>query len=150
MAAIPPDRRTPPVKPSVLDQRESHFSWLRTRLSTERTLMSWVRTGTAMIGFGFTIFQFFEGLNSDQEVNPALVDINWSRTVSLALVAVGTLAVFVALREYRITIRYLWSPEFRDIAGVGERPAWTPATMVATLLVLIGIVTLVSLIIRVL
>lgn len=150
MAAIPPDRGTPPVKPSILDKRESHFSWLRTRLSTERTLMSWVRTGTAMIGFGFTIFQFFEGLNSDQEVNPALVDINWSRTVSLALVAVGTLAVFVALREYRTMVRYLWSAEFRDIAGVGERPAWTPASMVATLLVLIGIVTLVSLIIRIL
>ncbi|PSB22792.1 DUF202 domain-containing protein [filamentous cyanobacterium CCP2] len=148
MAAIPPNRGTPPVKPSILDKRESHFSWLRTRLSTERTLMSWVRTGTAMIGFGFTIFQFFEGLNSDQEVDPALVDINWSRTVSLALVGVGTLAVFVALREYRTMIRYLWSPEFRDIAGLGERPAWTPASMVATLLVLIGIVTLVSLIVR--
>lgn len=38
---------------------ETHFSWLRTRLSTERTLMSWVRTATALIGFGFTIVQFF-------------------------------------------------------------------------------------------
>lgn len=149
MAAIPPNRGTPPVKPSILDKRESHFSWIRTRLSTERTLMSWIRTGTAMIGFGFTIFQFFEGLNSREDVNPAL-DPNWIRTVSISLVAVGTLAVFVALREYRITIRYLWSPEFRDIAGVGDRPAWTPASMVATLLVLIGIVTLVSLIIRIL
>ncbi|GAB4382743.1 MAG: hypothetical protein Kow00121_43460 [Elainellaceae cyanobacterium] len=150
MAAIPPDRGTPPVKPSILDKRESHFSWLRTRLSTERTLMSWIRTGTAMIGFGFTIFQFFEGLNSREDVNPALVDPVWSRTISLSLIAVGTLAVFVALKEYRTTIRYLWSSEFRDIAGVGDRPAWTPASMVATLLVLIGIVTLVSLIIRLL
>lgn len=149
MAAIPPDRGTPPVKPSILDKRESHFSWIRTRLSTERTLMSWVRTGTAMIGFGFTIFQFFEGLNSRQDINPAL-EPHWARIVSISLVTVGTLAVFVALREYRTTIRYLWSPEFRDIAGVGDRPAWTPASMVATLLVLIGIVTLVSLINRLL
>jgi putative membrane protein len=111
--------------------------------------MSWVRTGTAMIGFGFTIFQFFEGLNSREDIAPAL-DPHWSRTVSLSLVAVGTLAVFIALREYRTMIRYLWSQEFRDIAGVGERPAWTPASMVATLLVLIGIVTLVSLVIRIL
>ena len=28
-----------------------HFSWLRTRLSVERTMMSWVRTATALIGF---------------------------------------------------------------------------------------------------
>lgn len=44
------------VKPSVLNQWGSHFSWLRTRLSVERTLMSWVRTAIALIGFGFTIF----------------------------------------------------------------------------------------------
>ena len=36
-----------------------HFSWLRTRLSIERTMMSWVRTASALIGFGFTIVQFF-------------------------------------------------------------------------------------------
>jgi putative membrane protein len=39
---------------------ESHFSWVRTRLSLERTLMSWVRTSVALIGFGFTIVRFFE------------------------------------------------------------------------------------------
>ena len=42
---------------------ESHFSWLRTRMSVERTLMSWVRTATALIGFGFTIFQFLSRFN---------------------------------------------------------------------------------------
>ena len=30
---------------------DSHFGWIRTRLSLERTLMSWMRTGTALIGF---------------------------------------------------------------------------------------------------
>jgi putative membrane protein len=49
---------------------ESHFSWLRTRLSVERTLMSWVRTATALIGFGFTIVQFFERLNAMESVVP--------------------------------------------------------------------------------
>ena len=39
---------------------DSHFSWLRTRLSVERTLMSVVRTAIALIGFGFTIVQFFD------------------------------------------------------------------------------------------
>ena len=50
------------VHPNV----ETHFSWLRTRLSIERTLMSWVRTATALIGFGFTIVQFFERFNKSQ------------------------------------------------------------------------------------
>ena len=44
-----------PHRFEIKTSAESHFSWIRTRLSVERTLMSWVRTGTALIGFGFTI-----------------------------------------------------------------------------------------------
>jgi uncharacterized protein DUF202 len=55
------------VKPSP----ESHFSWLRTRMSAERTLMSWVRTAISLIGFGFTIFQFLERLNTMTGAQPA-------------------------------------------------------------------------------
>lgn len=46
---------------------ESHFSWVRTRMSTERTLMSWVRTAVGLIGFGFTIFQFLERFNNTRD-----------------------------------------------------------------------------------
>ena len=42
---------------------QTHFSWLRTRLSAERTLMSYNRTAIALIGFGFTIYQFLAKLN---------------------------------------------------------------------------------------
>ena len=41
---------------------DSHFGWLRTRLSVERTMMSWMRTAVSLIGFGFAIVQFFERL----------------------------------------------------------------------------------------
>jgi putative membrane protein len=109
----------PTPKASVLGQRESHFSWLRTRLSIERTLMSWIRTATALIGFGFTIFQFFERFNEMANVAPARSPM-MPRLVSLALIGIGTGGMIVAL-EYRTMLRYLWSEEFRDIAGVGDR-----------------------------
>ena len=38
---------------------DTHFGWIRTRLSLERTMMSWLRTATALIGFGFAIVQYF-------------------------------------------------------------------------------------------
>ena len=44
-----------------------HFSWLRTRLSVERTMMSWVRTAVSLIGFGFTIVQFFDRMRKMPE-----------------------------------------------------------------------------------
>src|SRR5271165_5286034 len=47
-----------------------HFSWLRTRLSVERTMMSWVRTATALIAFGFTIVQFFARIQETPGVAP--------------------------------------------------------------------------------
>ena len=40
----------------------NHFAFIRTRLALERTMMAWVRTAVALIGFGFTIVQFFERL----------------------------------------------------------------------------------------
>jgi putative membrane protein len=41
---------------------DSHFGWIRTRLSVERTMMSWQRTAVALIGFGFAIVQYFNRL----------------------------------------------------------------------------------------
>ena len=50
---------------------ESHFAWLRTRLSVERTMMAWVRTAVSLIGFGFAIVQFFERLDQTPGIHPA-------------------------------------------------------------------------------
>ena len=47
---------------------DSHFGWIRTRLGVERTMMSWVRTSVWLIGFGFTIVQFFERLGAMDHV----------------------------------------------------------------------------------
>jgi len=129
------------VKPGVVHQKETHFSWLRTRMSLERTLMSWVRTATALIGFGFTIFQFFERFNQMAGVqgprHPGA-----SRLIALGLIGCGTAALFVAIIEYRGMLRYLWSPEFGEVAGVAEKQRTTPAIIVAVFLALVGLIAL--------
>ena len=120
------------VKPSP----ESHFSWLRTSVSAERTLMSWVRTAISLIGFGFTIFQFLERLNTMPGAQPA-EHPNAPWIFGLALIGSGTIALIIALWEYRWGIRYLWSDEYRPIAGIGDR--WhTPIVAVCGVLILIG------------
>jgi putative membrane protein len=110
-------------------------------MSVERTLMSWVRTATALIGFGFTIFQFFEQFNQMPGVaaprSPGTI-----RLVALGLISSGVGALIVAIIEYRQMIRYLWSDEFGEIAGVGETQRTTPALIVAVVLALVGLAAL--------
>ena len=125
------------VKPTA----ESNFAWLRTRLSVERTLMAWVRTATALIGFGFTIVQFFARL-PELTGRPGLSRPQAPRDVGLALIATGVIGLLISLWQYRLLNRYLWS--FEAIAGVRQAPGRTPLVAIATVLAFIGAVAFVT------
>ena len=85
---------------------DSHFSWMRTRLSIERTLMSWVRTAVSLIGFGFTIVQFFERFSQMQGVREAARP-QMPRYLGLALIASGLISLGISIWQYLTTINYL-------------------------------------------
>jgi putative membrane protein len=121
------------VKPTA----ESHFSWLRTRLSIERTLMSWVRTATALIGFGFTIVQFFERLGGMEGVAPALRP-QMPRYLGLGLIGQGIAGLLVSLWQYRKLLAYMFG-EFEPVAGLWGVASHTPLQAIALALVLVGI-----------
>src|ERR1700687_4843082 len=97
-----------------------HFAWIRTRLALERTLMAWVRTAVALIGFGFTIVQFFQRLHDMEGVAPALRP-QAPRQLGLALIGAGVLALVISAQQYRRMVRYLWSDPYRRIAGTGGK-----------------------------
>ncbi len=125
---------------------ESHFSWLRTRLSVERTLMSWVRTATALIGFGFTIVQFFERLGGMDNVSPALRP-QMPRYLGLALIGAGIAGLLVSLWQYRQVLRYL-EENFKAIAGIDTHPKQTPLVLVTLALLAIGVFAFFSVLTR--
>ena len=58
----PDPQSSPEVLSLELSSRRTGLSFQRTRLSAERTLMSVERTSLSLIGFGFTIAQFFNQL----------------------------------------------------------------------------------------
>ncbi len=93
------DQGTQQHRFEVRPTSDSHFGWIRTRLSLERTLMSWVRTSVALIGFGFTIVQFFEHLHAEG-VAPALRP-QAPRYLGLALIAAGVVALLISVWQYR-------------------------------------------------
>jgi len=116
---------------------DSHFSWIRTRLSLERTMMSWQRTAVALIGFGFAIVQYFNHLQQIPGAHPAYLPTA-PRYLGLALISCGILALVISIWQYRWSIHYLWTEPFAPIAGVTKEGMQTPVLAVAVVLVFIG------------
>jgi putative membrane protein len=117
---------------------DSHFGWVRTRLSVERTMMSWLRTATALIGFGFAIVQYFNHLSEAPGARAAYLP-NAPEILGLALIGCGVAALLVAILEYRWTVHYLWDESFAPIAGMASEPRQSPLLAIAALLVFIGL-----------
>jgi putative membrane protein len=126
---------------------ESHFAWLRTRLSVERTLMSWVRTGISLIGFGFTIVQFFDRVQDLPGVASARFP-DAPRYLGLMLILCGIIALVVSVWEYQWTLRYLRGGSFSVIAGVTKEAKQTPLFAVVIALIFVGIFAFLSVLVR--
>jgi putative membrane protein len=135
------------VSPSA----ESHFSWMRTRLSIERTLMSWVRTSVALIGFGFTIVQFLERLEGMEGVAPAMRE-SAPRMLGLTLIGAGIAALIISCWQYYWVVRYLSNEDFAPIAGIRRKHIeivfQTPIFFVAAGLACIGVMAFVTVFFR--
>jgi|SRR5262245_11513321 len=127
-----------PGRFQVKTTAESHFSWVRTRLSVERTLMSWVRTSVSLIGFGFTIVQFFERLPRMPGVAPAMLP-EAPRYLGLALIGAGVLSIIVSGLQYRWMLSYLRTGDFEPIAGVAQSRIQTPIYFITIVVILIGL-----------
>jgi putative membrane protein len=128
---------------------DSHFSWIRTRLSLERTMMSWLRTATVLIGFGFAIVQYLNHLQGMPEPRPAYLP-SAPEYLGLALIACGIVALVSAIWQYQWTLRYLWGESFATIAGMRkeEMPLNWPVVAIALLLILVGLFAFFAVLLR--
>jgi putative membrane protein len=117
-------------------------------MALERTLLAWVRTGAAMIGFGFAIYNFFDALNRTPGVAPPRMHGS-SRILGISLVAAGTLAMVLALVQYLGLARYLEGAAFQGVADLAGVPRLRPGLVVALVVAAIGAVTLWVLLARV-
>jgi putative membrane protein len=102
----------------------------RTWMANERTLMAWIRTATSMIGFGFTVYKFFEG----RPPNPS--SILTSREFAILMIGFGLIALMLATVQHVI--------EARSIAHLSTMKRRSIALLLAILLAILGTVAFVS------
>jgi putative membrane protein len=130
------------VKPSISD----HFSWMRTQMSLQRTLMSATRTAVSLIGFGFTVAQFFEHLRDKLPQGLRDVRPDVPRNLGLLLIAAGVVSLAVFTLQFKLANDYLRRDDFAPIAVA--RPMHVPAYLTAFTVLLIGIAAFVSVLLR--
>lgn len=128
----------------------NHFAWVRTRPGLERTYLAWLRTAVSLIGFGFTIVQFFAQLQKMPTLGGREIRTQSPRDLGLALIATGVGVLALSSWQYLWIQSYLWKGDFGLIAGVRERRLHSPALFAGVVLGFIGIAAFASIFFRLL
>ena len=109
----------------------------RNRAAADRTLMAWIRTALAMIGFGFGVGKLYDALekaNPDQVTDP----LHSAHIVGEALIALGVLGLLAAVIQHWQILEKIENEQFI------YRPPRALAMIVAMLLLMIGVFAFVS------
>lgn len=122
---------------STVAYKPYDYDYERTRMSADQTLMSWIRTSVAMIGFGFTIFQFFVFLQRSGYISGAL-DLYGPRNFGLGLIGLGTLLLTMAIAEHFLYLRSLNK-------RTGKRLHPSTALVASLLIIILGVIALLNL-----
>ncbi len=131
------------VEPSA----SNHFAWLNTQMALQRTLMAGVRTGISLIGFGFTVAQFFARL---QDKTPIVARFTPAapRNLGLTLIAAGVALLALFIWQYHRMNAYLWDEPFGALAAARSRRLRSGAYYAAWVVLLIGVAAFVSVLAR--
>lgn len=124
---------------TILAEQRTELAIKRSAIAADRTLMAWVRTAISMIGFGFTIYKFFQYLPSEL-AKGTISHPHAPRNLGLSLIALGTVALATATWQH---VRFL-----KEIRASGPHLAWSISVLVALAVVAIGILTFYGVLLR--
>jgi putative membrane protein len=108
----------------------------RVRFAAERTLLAWIRTGLALMGFGFVVARFGLFLREIAAVRQEAHahSYGWSLGIGTGLVVLGVVVVLLAAQQHRRILGRITRGE--DYLA----PRWSLGLVVSVLLAILGAV----------
>ena len=126
---------------NTLAKQRTDWAALRTRFGSERTLMAAIRTSLSLIGFGFTIYTFFESIRkATGDAGP--VRVYSPRRLGLTLVSLG---IFVMI-SFAVQ-HWLFLKKLQKESDLGF--PWSMSLTAAGGLALTGIIVFVTILMRI-
>ena len=121
-------------------------------MSADRTLMSVIRTSLSLIGFGFTIYQFFRYLRESAGA-PHLIRSEAPRNFGMALVALGVVMLSLGIWKH-VAFMLELRAERKIFADQGiipgdDRFPISITLITATALLMLGLIAIISMAMRV-
>lgn len=113
----------------------------RDRFAADRTLMAWIRTALSLIGFGFSVYKFFEYLVELSMLEGTHVTSTGPKKFGIALVVMGVFFLFLATIEYVFFIRRLCQK-------VNQKFIFSASLLASVILSLIGLGVLISMLFK--
>ena len=106
----------------------------RTYMAAERSFLAWIRTGIALMGFGFVVARFGLFLHelADSKEMTKLPEAGFSMPVGILLIGLGVLVNVVAGIRHHRCVQAIDRGEFRETFGTNF------ALFIAGIVALIG------------
>jgi putative membrane protein len=134
-----------------LSSRRTALAFQRTRMSADRTLMAVIRTSLSLIGFGFTIYQFFRYLRETVGVLH-LLQGEAPRNFGMALVLLGVVMLSLGIWKHIAFMLELRAERktfvVRGLIPGDDKFPISITLVTATLLLTLGLIAIVGMAMR--